>query len=74
MSLEDFLFILQILISCFLIFAVLLQVKGSGFGQALGGADTSYRTRRGLEKTLLQITVVLTGLLILVAILTARVD
>ena len=72
MSFEDFLFFLQILISCMLIFVVLLQVKGSGFGQALGGADTSYRTRRGLERTLMQLTIVLTGLFVLVAVITAR--
>jgi preprotein translocase subunit SecG len=73
MSFEDFLFFLQILISCMLIFVVLLQVKGSGFGQALGGADTSYRTRRGLERTLMQLTIVLTGLFVLVAVITARI-
>ena len=72
MSFEDFLFFLQILISCMLIFVVLLQVKGSGFGQALGGADTSYRTRRGLERTLMQMTIVLTCLFVLVAVITAR--
>ncbi|HEX5938901.1 MAG TPA: preprotein translocase subunit SecG [Dehalococcoidia bacterium] len=72
MSFEDFLFFLQILISCMLIFVVLLQVKGSGFGQALGGADTSYRTRRGLERTLMQMTIVLTSLFVLVAVITAR--
>jgi preprotein translocase subunit SecG len=73
MSFEDFLFVLQILISCMLIFVVLLQVKGSGFGQALGGADTSYRTRRGLERTLMQMTIVLVSLFVTVAAITARV-
>jgi preprotein translocase subunit SecG len=57
-----------------LIFVVLLQVKGSGFGQALGGADTSYRTRRGLERTLMQLTIILIGLFVLVAVTTARVN
>jgi preprotein translocase subunit SecG len=74
MSFEDLLFVLQILISCMLIFVVLLQVKGSGFGQALGGADTSYRTRRGLERTLMQLTIILIGLFVLVAVITARVN
>ncbi|HET9201443.1 MAG TPA: preprotein translocase subunit SecG [Dehalococcoidia bacterium] len=74
MSFEDLLFVLQILISCMLIFVVLLQVKGSGFGQALGGADTSYRTRRGLERTLMQLTIILVGFFVLVAVITARVS
>lgn len=74
MSLKDILFVLQILISCFLVFVILLQVKGSGFGQALGGQDTSYRTRRGLEKTLFQLTIVLTGLFLLVAALSVKVN
>jgi preprotein translocase subunit SecG len=74
MSIKDILFILQILISCMLIIVILMQVKGSGFGQALGGADTSYRTRRGLEKTLFQMTIVLTALFLLVASLSVSVE
>jgi preprotein translocase subunit SecG len=74
MSFKDILFILQILISCMLIIVILLQVKGSGFGQALGGADTSYRTRRGLEKTLFQMTIVLTALFLLVACLSVTAE
>jgi preprotein translocase subunit SecG len=38
---------------------VLLQAKGSGFGEGLGGTTSSYRTRRGLEKTLFQATIFL---------------
>ncbi|MPZ23535.1 MAG: preprotein translocase subunit SecG [Dehalococcoidia bacterium] len=72
MSFENALYVLQILIAIFLILVVLLQVKGSGFGQALGGADTSYRTRRGLEKTLFQLTIVLMGLFLIVAALSVR--
>jgi preprotein translocase subunit SecG len=72
MEITDVLYVLTIFISVFLTFVILLQVKGSGFGQALGGADTSYRTRRGLEKTLMQLTIVLVSLFVLVATLSAR--
>ncbi len=52
----------QILVSLALILVVLLQAKGSGFGAGLGGTTSTYRTRRGLEKTLFQATIVLTVL------------
>lgn len=53
--------ILQIVVSAVLIGVVLLQVKGSGFGAALGGMSggSVYRTKRGLERTLFQATIIL---------------
>jgi preprotein translocase subunit SecG len=60
MSFENFLNLAQILVSLTLIFVVLLQAKGSGFGAGLGGTTSSFRTRRGLEKTLFQATIFLT--------------
>lgn len=59
MELRDFLSVAQILISALLIVVVLLQVRGTGFGAALGGQDSAYRTRRGLQRSLLRLTVVL---------------
>jgi preprotein translocase subunit SecG len=60
MSFENFLNLGQILVSLTLIVVVLLQAKGSGFGAGLGGSTSSFRTRRGLEKTLFQATIFLT--------------
>jgi preprotein translocase subunit SecG len=60
MSFQNFLNIAQILVSLVLILVILLQAKGSGFGAGLGGTTSSFRTRRGLEKTLFQATIVLT--------------
>ena len=60
MSFTQSLNIAQILISIVLITTILLQAKGSGFGAGLGGTTSSFRTRRGLEKTLFQATIVLT--------------
>jgi len=51
--------IAQMILSVALTAALLLQVKGGGLGGIFGQADTVYRTRRGLEKTLFQITIVL---------------
>ncbi|MFC1934672.1 hypothetical protein ACFLXX_05970 [Chloroflexota bacterium] len=39
-----------------------------------GQADTVYRTRRGVEKTLFQLTVVLVVLFIIVSIVSLRVS
>ena len=36
--------------------------SGPGFGAGLGGTTSAFRTRRGLEKTLFQATIVLTAL------------
>jgi preprotein translocase subunit SecG len=52
--------VVSIIISVLLIVLILLQVKGAGLGDLLGGGggDTGItRTRRGLEKTLFQITI-----------------
>jgi preprotein translocase subunit SecG len=59
MTVEDYLNVGQILVSLALILVVLLQAKGSGFGEGLGGTTSSFRTRRGLEKTLFQATIFL---------------
>ncbi|MYD65559.1 MAG: preprotein translocase subunit SecG [Chloroflexi bacterium] len=58
MELTDFLHIAQILVAIVLITIVLMQVKGTGFGAALGGADQSFRTRRGIQKSLHRLTIV----------------
>lgn len=57
MELTDFLAIAEILISIALIAVILLQVKGEGIGGLQSGSFV--RTRRGVEKTLFQLTIVL---------------
>jgi len=71
MSFETFMNLLQIFVSVILIIVVLLQVKGSGFGAALGGmsSGSSYRTKRGLERTLFQSTILLTVVFIFISFL-----
>ena len=66
-----FLNVLQIVISVILIVVILLQVKGSGFGAALGGMSggSVYRTKRGLEKTLFQATILLVIVFIFISFL-----
>jgi preprotein translocase subunit SecG len=60
MSVQDSLAIAAILLSIALIIVILLQVKGEGVGGLQSGSFV--RTRRGLEKTLFQLTVFLSVL------------
>jgi len=66
--------ILQIVVSAILVVVILLQVKGSGFGAALGGMSggSVYRTKRGLERTLFQATIILTIVFIFVSFLSVQ--
>ncbi len=49
----------QIVISLLLILSILLQQQGSGLGSAFGGEGNVYRARRGVERILFIITIVL---------------
>jgi preprotein translocase subunit SecG len=69
---EKYFFIAQIIVAVVLIVVLLLQVRGGGLGGIFGQADTTFRTRRGLEKTLFQFTIVLVLVFIVLAILSAR--
>ncbi len=60
MQLEDYLAIASILVSIALVAVILLQVKGEGVGGLQSGSFV--RTRRGLEKTLFQLTIGLSAL------------
>ena len=74
MSIQTTLNIAQILISIMLVALVILQAKGSGFGASLGGSSGSvFRTRRGVEKTLFQMTVALVAVFLFVSLLSVRV-
>ena len=67
MTLQDYLALASILVSVALIAVVLLQVKGEGVGGLQSGSFV--RTRRGIEKTLFQLTIVLSVLFLGIAAL-----
>ncbi len=71
---ETFLFLALLILSLALIVSVILQSKGAGLGgltgQDFGGFVTA---RRGLEKTLFQVTIALSVLFFILVILTTRV-
>ncbi|MCD6359061.1 MAG: preprotein translocase subunit SecG [Dehalococcoidia bacterium] len=67
-----YLYIAQIVIAIALIAVILLQTKGGGLGATFGQSDSSYRTKRGVERTLLHVTIVLAVIFVIVAILCVR--
>ena len=69
---QSYLNIAQIVLSSALIVIVLLQVRGGGLGGIFGTPSAVYRTRRGLEKTLFQLTIALVVLLITISIVTLK--
>jgi len=55
---EVYLNIAQIIISVALTAVILLQTKGGGMGGMFGGTETAvYKTRRGVERTIFNITI-----------------
>ena len=66
---ENYLTVAQMVLSVALVLVLLLQVRGGGLGGIFGQADTVYRTKRGLEKTLFQFTIVLVVLFVSVSLL-----
>ncbi len=69
MSFASFLMIAADIVAIALIAVVLIQGQtGSGLGSVFGGTDI-YRTRRGIEKTLFNITFLLAGVFALLSLL-----
>lgn len=60
--------IVQLVLAILLIIAVLMQQRGSGLGAAFGGGGGVYATRRGIDKVLFQITIVISILFFAVAV------
>ena len=67
-----FLNVAQIVLAVALMLAILLQVRGGGLGGIFGQPDTVFRTKRGVEKTLFQLTIVLAVLFILISIISLK--
>lgn len=64
-----YLVIAQILVSVALIATILFQLHGGGLGGIFGQSDSVYRTRRGIEKTLFKLTITLTVIFVILAVL-----
>jgi preprotein translocase subunit SecG len=70
---ETYLYIAQIVVAVALILVSLLQVRGGGLGGIFGQAETVFRTKRGVEKTLFQLSIALVVIFIILSIVSLRV-
>ena len=61
----------QIIASIILVLIILSQVREAGSGM-FGSAQNTIRTRRGLERTMFQLTVVMIVIFLVVSTLSAR--
>ncbi len=68
-SLLPYLNIAQILVSIFLITLILLQTRGTGFAAGYSADTSIFRTRRGVERTLFQLTIATGIVFVLLSIL-----
>lgn len=60
--------IVQILVSVVLIIVVLLQSKGEAFSGTFSTDSSVFRTRRGVEKTLFDFTLILAAVFVVISI------
>ena len=67
-----YLTVAQIVLSIALILVILFQVKGGGLGGIFGQPGSVYRTKRGVEKRLFQLTIVLAVLFIIASIMALK--
>lgn len=58
----------QLVISIFLILAIVIQKRGAGLSESMGGSGTIYTTKRGAEKVVFNATVILAVLFVLSAL------
>ncbi len=63
--------IVLLLLSFTLIGVLLLQVRGNA-GQVFGQAESTFRSRRGVERLLFRATIVIATIFVAVAIVNAR--
>ena len=70
---DTYFYVAQIILAIALILIILLQVRGGGLGGIFGQADTVYRTKRGMEKTLFQFTVALAIIFVVISMISLRI-
>lgn len=58
-SMKPIIYLIQIILAIFLVAVILIQQKGSGLGSTFGGDLGFYRTKRGAEKLLFYLTIIL---------------
>lgn len=61
--------IVQVVLAIILMVSILVQGRGASLGEAFGGSSSFYTTRRGAERTLFVITIVVAVLFVVTALL-----
>jgi len=70
---ETILNVAQIILSVLLVTVILLQARGTGLGAAFGGGGSIQRSKRGIEKKLHTLTIVIAIIFLGVALANALV-
>jgi len=65
MSIESVLQVVTIGSAVLMVIAILLQQRGASLGAGFGGSSELYTTRRGFDKNLFEVTVILSVVFIL---------
>ena len=68
----DLLVAAQILIALAVGSSILLQARGTGLSSTFGGESTAYRSRRGLERILFRLTIILAIVFVIISLVGAR--
>jgi preprotein translocase subunit SecG len=71
-TLSNALQVIQVILALALIVIIILQAKGQGLGSLFGGGDAGMgitKTRRGLDRTLFQITIIISALFLVNAVI-----
>ena len=63
-----------IVISLVLTALVMLQSRGGGLGSMFGGDGSVYQTRRGVEKTVFNMTILFSTVFLLISLATVIID
>lgn len=68
-------YLVQIILAVTITVLVLIQAKDAGMGNVFGGGDMGVaRTRRGVEKTLFNATIVIGAIFLVLSLLTVKIS
>ena len=68
-------YLVQIILAITITVLVLIQAKDAGMGNVFGGGDMGVaRTRRGVEKTLFNATIVIGAIFLVLSLLTVKIS
>jgi preprotein translocase subunit SecG len=70
MAADKIFIIIQTIVGILLVAVILFQSRGASLGETFGGSGVFYGTRRGPERTLYFVTIVLAALFVLLSFIT----